>query len=71
MLSTGRFLGMLPRSTLWFSGKRLGIKVLPIKLPVHPPPVAIVSLKNRTLSPVARLFIECARDVVKPLADRS
>jgi len=30
----------------------------------------IVTLKNRTLSPVAQLFIECAREVAKPLAKR-
>jgi len=33
-------------------------------------PVGIVTLKNRTLSPVARLFIALARDVAKPLAKR-
>lgn len=67
MLSTGRFLAILPRSVIWFGGKELGIKVLPVKLPVHPPPIGIVTLKNRTLNPATRLFIECAREVVKPL----
>jgi len=33
-------------------------------------PVGIVTLKNRTLSPVAQLFIEHAREVAKPLAMR-
>ena len=33
-------------------------------------PVGIVTLKNRTLSPVAQLFIDCAREVAKPLARR-
>jgi DNA-binding transcriptional LysR family regulator len=71
MISTGRFLAMIPRSLVWFSGKRLEIKVLPVKLPIHPPPVGVVTLRNRTISPVANLFIECARSVAKPLADRS
>jgi hypothetical protein len=31
-------------------------------------PNGIVTLKNRTLSPVAQLFIDCAREVAKPLA---
>ena len=31
-------------------------------------PIGIVTLKNRTLSPVAKLFIDCAREVAKPLA---
>jgi hypothetical protein len=33
-------------------------------------PVGIVTLKNRTLNPVARLFIEHAGEVAKPLAKR-
>jgi hypothetical protein len=31
-------------------------------------PVGIITLRNRTLSPAARLFIEHAREVAKPLA---
>jgi hypothetical protein len=30
----------------------------------------MVILKNRTLSPVARLFIDTAREVAKPLAKK-
>ena len=30
--------------------------------------VGIITLKNRTLTPVAQLFIDCARDVGKPMA---
>jgi hypothetical protein len=33
-------------------------------------PNGIVTLKNRTLSPVAQLFIDCAREIAKPLARR-
>jgi hypothetical protein len=33
-------------------------------------PNGIVTLKNRTLSPVAQVFIDCAREVAKPLAKR-
>jgi DNA-binding transcriptional LysR family regulator len=45
------------------------LKALPIELPIVPP-VGIVTLKNRTLSPVARLFIDTAREVAKPLAKK-
>jgi hypothetical protein len=31
-------------------------------------PNGIVTLKNCTLSPVAQLFIDCAREGAKPLA---
>jgi hypothetical protein len=44
-------------------------KVLPIELPARPGPVGIITLKKRTLSPLAQLFIEHAREVAKPLAN--
>jgi len=68
LLATGRFLSMLSGSMLRFSGKHLSIKALPIELPIKPRPVGIITLKNRTVSPVAQLFIDCAREVAKPLA---
>jgi hypothetical protein len=43
---------------------------LPVELPLVRVPVGIVTLKNRTLGPVARLFIEHAREVAKPLTTR-
>jgi len=48
--------------------KRPDIKVLPIELQHARVPIGIVTLKNRTLSPVAKLFIETARKVANPLA---
>jgi len=68
LLGTGRFLSVLPGSFLKFNGKRLGLKALPIELPIPPRPVGIVTLKNRTISPLAALFIDCARSLSKPLA---
>ena len=70
LVATGRYLGILPGAMLWYCGKRLSLKVLPVELPIQPRLrlVGIVTLKNRTLSPVAQLFIDCARDVAKPLA---
>jgi DNA-binding transcriptional LysR family regulator len=68
LLATGRFLAIMQDSTLRFSAKRWSIKVLPIDLGIPPQQVAIFTLKNRTLSPAVKLFIECARQVVRPLA---
>jgi DNA-binding transcriptional LysR family regulator len=68
MMATGRYLGMFPASLLRFSGERFAIRVLSITLPVTPPPVAVVTLRNRTIHPAARLVIECIRAVVEPLA---
>jgi hypothetical protein len=50
--------------------KRPGIKVLPVKLQYASVPVGIITLKNRTLGPVAQLFIDEARELAKPLARR-
>ena len=43
------------------------IKALPVDLPNRPWPVVIITLKNRTLTPVAERFIECAREVAKSM----
>jgi len=45
-----------------------GLKVLPVKLPARPWPVAILTLKNRTLSPVVELFRAHVREVVNSIA---
>ena len=71
LVSTGRFLTMLPGAYLKFNGKRFGLKALPVKLPVPPQPIGIVTLKNRTLSPLAQLFVKCAHDVAKPLTAKT
>jgi DNA-binding transcriptional LysR family regulator len=70
LLATGRFLTIFPASALRFAAGRPQIKVLPVNLPHTRVPTGIVTLKNRTLSPVARLFIEHAREVAKPMAKR-
>lgn len=70
LTATERFVTTLPTSILRFNGKNLPLKVLPIRLPIQLRPVGVVTLKNRTPNPVARLFIECVRGIVKPLADR-
>jgi len=70
LLATGNFLCVLPNSMLHFSPHLISVKVLPIELPARPGPVGILTLKKRTLSPIARLFIEHAREVAKPLAKR-
>jgi len=70
LLATGRFLTIFPISVLRFPAKHPEIKVLPVELPIARVPIGIVTLKNRTLSPAAQLFIEHARELAKPLARR-
>jgi len=50
--------------------RRSAIKVLPVETSTSLVKVGIVTLKNRTLSPVVRLFIDAAHEVAKPLARR-
>jgi DNA-binding transcriptional LysR family regulator len=70
MLATGRYLSIFPSSVLHFAAKRCGIKALPVRLDEQRPwPVAISTLRKRTASPVAELFIDCARTLAKSLAN--
>jgi DNA-binding transcriptional LysR family regulator len=71
LLATGRFLSILPDSLLHFSGKRFGIRALPIELAVPPRLIGIVTLRNRTISTAARMLIQTAREVTKPLSKAS
>jgi hypothetical protein len=50
--------------------ERWSIKALPIDLGVRAPPVCIVTMKNRTLSPVVQLFVEAAYEFAKSMAER-
>ena len=52
---------VLPSSVLQFNGRNLGLKEVPIRLPVQPRPVGIVTPRKRTACPVARLFIDALR----------
>lgn len=62
LLATGKFITALPYSTFRLGAHRFDLKLLPIELPVRPWPVAIVTLRQRTLSPVVQRFIEFARE---------
>lgn len=66
-LATGRFLTMFHSSVMRFSNRHPGLKVLPVELPIAPVMNGIVTLKNRTVSPVAQLFIEHARELAGSL----
>jgi DNA-binding transcriptional LysR family regulator len=66
LLMTGEYLTVIPACMLHvLNAKRPTVKRLPIDLGVQTRPVAVFTLKNRTLSPVAELFIECARSATR------
>jgi DNA-binding transcriptional LysR family regulator len=70
LLTTGRFVTILPASALKFPALRPEIKPLPVNLPKARAPSGVVTLKARELSPVAQLFIECARELAKAPGNR-
>jgi DNA-binding transcriptional LysR family regulator len=63
LVETGHWLGLVPGSVVRFGEKRMRIKVLPIQLRSPPRPVGVITVRNRTLSPLAERFIDCARKV--------
>ena len=65
LLVEGGFLSCMPRSLLQVRADGVGLKALPVKLAPHSFPVAIVTVKNRTLTPVVELFLERLRAFVK------
>jgi DNA-binding transcriptional LysR family regulator len=70
LLRTGRYLTILPQSVLRVPDKHPFLSELNVKLPIVSGPIGILTLKRRTLSPVAQLFIDCAHEIAEPLARR-
>jgi DNA-binding transcriptional LysR family regulator len=68
MLATGRYLTMVPRYWVLLPRKHPTLKVLPVEFPNTRLKVAIVTLKNRSLSRATELFIDSVRAVTKLLA---
>jgi DNA-binding transcriptional LysR family regulator len=65
LLATGRYLTVLPASVLQYNAKQWGLRALPIDLRTRPRPIAILMLKNRSVSPAVRLFVEHLRAAAK------
>jgi DNA-binding transcriptional LysR family regulator len=68
LLASGPFIAAFPKSVLRLNAQRFALKQLPVDLPVRPWPVAIITIKNRTLSAIAEAFIEHARAFAKTMA---
>jgi len=71
LCARGCFITIAQRSMLRHADAAHPLKELHVDLPLRPWLVAIVTLKNRTLSPVVERFIACAREVAKPFAKAS
>jgi len=70
LAANGRFLAIVLAGNLKSFGKHPLVKMLPVELPTSYRQIGLITLKNRTLSPLAQLFIEQAREVAKPLVKR-
>jgi len=69
-VAKGPFITVLPNSVMHLFADKPSLKALPLDVAFPPWPVAIVTLKNRTLSPVVERFTECARDVTRSMGYR-
>ena len=67
LLANGHFLTVFPASVFRLYVDRFSLKLLPVDLPARPWAVALVTLKNRTLSAVAERFVEHVRAYTKSL----
>ncbi len=68
LLANAQCVTVFTSSALRANADRYELKVLPVDLLDRSYPIVIVRLRNRTLSPVAERFIECAREVAKSFA---
>lgn len=71
LAASGSHITTLPNSTLRVYGERFALKALPVDLPAQSWPAVIVTLKNRTLSPVVERFIQHVRDFTRPMRPSS
>ena len=69
LLENDRFISVISDSLLnFFYANRLSIKRLPVELQSPSFSVVVVSLKGRTVSPVAQLFTEQAQRIGEQLS---
>lgn len=66
LLASGRYVAMLPEVMAQLSS-HLSLKVLPVTLPAVARPVGIVTLKGRSIGPLTKRFIDCARETAAEL----
>ncbi|WP_210203128.1 LysR family transcriptional regulator, partial [Bradyrhizobium sp. UFLA03-84] len=70
LLETGRFITVFPASALTFLAKDSALKILSVELPAARRPNGMVTVKDRAVSPVVQLVIDCARELAKPMTKR-
>jgi len=66
-LHLGPYIATFARGNLLPIADQYGFKVLNVDVPTQPASMAIITLKGRTLSPVAKRFIEHVRKFTQPM----
>jgi DNA-binding transcriptional LysR family regulator len=69
MLVHGPYIASIALAALRLYTERYPIKVLPVDLPDQTTPIGLVTLKNRTMSPVVERFIERVRNFTRPMRE--
>jgi DNA-binding transcriptional LysR family regulator len=67
LVSRGPYVTAIPSSLLRFNAVKLSLKILPVDLQIRGYPIAVLTLKNRVLSPLVALFLEHVRKVAKSM----
>lgn len=62
LVMDNEFLALFPHSVVRAAQ---GLRILPVTVKARWQPIGIMTVKHRTLSPLAKLFIECTRKVVQ------
>jgi DNA-binding transcriptional LysR family regulator len=71
LVESGGFLTILPSSTLYFAAQRVRTKELPVLRAGYPQVIDVITLRNRTPNPIAKLFVDELRAFARPsLASR-
>jgi DNA-binding transcriptional LysR family regulator len=72
LVADGPFITVYTRMVIRLM-RRYGLKLkgLPVDLPTEPWPIMVLTLKSRTLSPLAERFIDCAREAARLITDGS
>jgi DNA-binding transcriptional LysR family regulator len=72
LLAAGPYLTLiLPSVVRQLNAEHYAVTALPVDLPAKPFSALVVTLKNRTLSPVVERFLACVREVAKSFASKS
>lgn len=67
LLATGRYLSVVPSFSVKLPGKHAALRALAVEFPDATHPVVVITLKGRSLSPLAQLFLDRVRAMVRPL----